>query len=343
MNHANGCQNLIRILTFLYDPLGRPTTMNPASSDIYYQYDAVSRLQMETQHFAGSVGDGADTLGYNPASQIVSEARTNNAFVYAPPGAVSLSYTANGLNQYTAAGGASLAYDADGNLSNDGSSTYGYDAENRLISATGAKTATLAYDPLGRLWQTTGPSTGTTTFIHDGDEIAVEMNASGALLRQYMWGPGIDQPIVWEEGPTYTCGAQGAAALFVLHADHEGSVIARADCWGDQIGINTYDEHGTPAAANAGRFGYTGQAWIPSSVSGTTRPGSIPPPSAASSRPTRWATRTRSTSTNTSGMTRSTVPTRPVWPPPARRAAALPRRIRSIPPVQTAKPPALRR
>ena len=78
-----------------------------------------------------------------------------------------------------------------------------------------------------------------------------------------MWGPGIDQPIVWEEGPTYTCGQPGAAALFVLHADHEGSVIARADCWGNQIGVNTYDEHGTPAPGNAARFGYTGQAWIP--------------------------------------------------------------------------------
>ena len=39
--------------------------------------------------------------------------------------------------------------------------------------------------------------------------------------------------------------------------------MAYADCWGNQIGVAAYDEHGTPAAANAGRFGYTGQAWIP--------------------------------------------------------------------------------
>ena len=86
-------------------------------------------------------------------------------------------YHVNGLNQYTSAGGSTLAYDADGNLSSDGSSTYGYDAENRLISATGAKTATLVYDPLGRLWSTTGAQANSTTlFLHDGDEIALEMN-----------------------------------------------------------------------------------------------------------------------------------------------------------------------
>ena len=238
--------------------------MNPASSFLYYQYDPVSRLHIQTQHFAGTPGgDTTDTLGYNPASQITSEARTNNAFVFAPSGAVSQSYTVNGLNQYTTAGSASLTYDADGNLSSDGSTTYGYDAENRLISATGAHTATLVYDPLGRLWQTSSPSTGATEFLHDGDEIALELGPTGSILRRYLWGPGVDEPVMDYEGPYFNCGSQGAPGAFAFSADHEGSVIARADCFGDQIGVNTYDEHGVPAAANAGRFGYTGQAWIP--------------------------------------------------------------------------------
>ncbi len=74
----------------------------------------------------------------------------------------------NGQNQYTAAGPASFAYDANGNLTSDGSSTFVYDVENRLVSASGAKTAALVYDPLGRLFQTSGgaagsPSSSTTT------------------------------------------------------------------------------------------------------------------------------------------------------------------------------------
>ena len=92
----------------------------------------------------------------------------------------------------------------------------------------------------------------------------LEMNGQGVLLRRYMWGPGVDEPIVWDEGGALSCGAPGQGATTrVLHADHEGSIVAYADCWGNQIGVDAYDEHGVPAGANAGRFGYTGQAWIP--------------------------------------------------------------------------------
>lgn len=40
-----------------------------------------------------------------------------------------------------------------------------YDAENRLVSATGATPATLSYDPMGRLFQTSGGAPGTTQFL----------------------------------------------------------------------------------------------------------------------------------------------------------------------------------
>jgi RHS repeat-associated protein len=36
-----------------------------------------------------------------------------------------------------------------------------------------------------------------------------------------------------------------------------------ADCNGDRISINSYDEYGIPGTTNTGRFQYTGQAWIP--------------------------------------------------------------------------------
>jgi uncharacterized protein RhaS with RHS repeats len=60
-------------------------------------------------------------------------------------------------------GPASFAYDANGNLTSDGGTTFAYDVENRLVSASGARNATLAYDPLGRLWQVSGPG-GTVRF-----------------------------------------------------------------------------------------------------------------------------------------------------------------------------------
>jgi hypothetical protein len=54
--------------------------------------------------------------------------------------ALTVASTANALNQYTAVGAVTPTYYGNGNLTYDGTLTYGYDAENRLISARGAGT-----------------------------------------------------------------------------------------------------------------------------------------------------------------------------------------------------------
>jgi RHS repeat-associated protein len=49
-----------------------------------------------------------------------------------------------------------------------------------------------------------------------------------------------------------------------FHADHHGSIIAIADDGaGTPVAANGYDPWGLPNAENQGRFGYTGQVWIP--------------------------------------------------------------------------------
>jgi RHS repeat-associated protein len=55
----------------------------------------------------------------------------------------------------------------------------------------------------------------------------------------------------------------GGVSRRYLHADHQGSIIAVADQNGNPMAINAYDEWGIPNASNLGRFGYTGQAWLP--------------------------------------------------------------------------------
>jgi RHS repeat-associated protein len=46
-------------------------------------------------------------------------------------------------------------------------------------------------------------------------------------------------------------------------ADERGSIIAITDASGTVTNINAYDEYGISAASNVGRFGYTGQTWLP--------------------------------------------------------------------------------
>lgn len=185
---------------------------------------------------------------------------SNDAYVWTGTVNVSGNYAVNGLNQYTSAGPATFSYDANGNLTGDGSNSYVYDVENRLVSATGATSASLRYDPLGRLYETTG-SAGTTRFLHDGDELVAEYNASGTLLRRYLHGISVDDPAVAYEGAGFTQPRW-------LHSNHQGSIVAISDSSGAITAKNTFDDWGIPGSSNAsiaagGRFSYTGQAWIP--------------------------------------------------------------------------------
>lgn len=99
---------------------------------------------------------------------------------------------------------------------------------------------------------------GTTRFAYDGAEISSEWNwtpSTATLLRRYMPGPGVDETVVWYEGT-------GTSDRRWLHADERGSVVAVSDGSGAMLAINRYDEYGIPQSGNAGRFQYTGQAWL---------------------------------------------------------------------------------
>ncbi len=101
-------------------------------------------------------------MAFNPASQITTRSLSPDSYAWTPPYDVSRTYAVNGLNQYSASTNAgqapvAFAYDSNGNLVSDGPSSFVYDVENRLVSASGGRTATLTWDPLGRLWQV-GPA-----------------------------------------------------------------------------------------------------------------------------------------------------------------------------------------
>jgi RHS repeat-associated protein len=62
--------------------------------------------------------------------------------------------------------------------------------------------------------------------------------------------------VVWFEG------SDGSNPRWFLQ-DHQGSVVAVTDMTGGAISINTYDEYGTPALSNLGRYQFTGQFYLP--------------------------------------------------------------------------------
>ncbi|MBL8549504.1 MAG: hypothetical protein JNJ73_05930, partial [Hyphomonadaceae bacterium] len=64
---------------------------------------------------------------------------------------------------------------------------------------SGSVSATLTYDPLGRL-KTIASGGATTQFLYEGNNLVAEYDGSGNLLRRYVPGGGMDQPLVWFEG-----------------------------------------------------------------------------------------------------------------------------------------------
>ncbi len=238
------------LVTYTYDGLGRATALNRANGkNTTLSYDPVSRPSSYNH-----VGLLNTTFAYNPSSQIISRTLSNDAYAWGEDVNVNRNYTTNGLNQYTAAGPASFTYDGNGNLTSDGSNSFAYDIENRLITKSGG--TSVSYDPKGRLSQVAATS-GTTRFLYDGDELTLEYASNGAtILRRYVHGAGIDDPLVWYEG-------SGLTDKRYLIADERGSIINASNAAGGTIQINSYDDWGIPSATNLGRFQYTGQIWLP--------------------------------------------------------------------------------
>ena len=272
-------------VTYLYDNLNRPTQVgeNGATSGVgvlaNYSYDALGNLSGLTRGggagttpafdtddrltslahaFANSSANVTWTYGYNAGNQIVSRSATNEAYTSHAPNQ-SKSYVANGLNQYSSVSGASFSHDARGNLTSDGTRTFTYDVENRLLTATAPTAVTLAYDPLGRL-QTSTASSATTTFLFDGAGMTAEYNSVGSLLRRYVPdGLGGVLPLIWYEG-------SGTSDRRWLHADSLGSSVAYSNSSGSEAAQYGYDAYGAPDATNGWgnpRYRFAGALMIP--------------------------------------------------------------------------------
>ncbi|GAM96817.1 wall associated protein [alpha proteobacterium U9-1i] len=241
-----------RLAAYTYDALGQRNSVargNGAATSL--SYDAASRLQNVSHDLSESADDQSLGFTYNRASQILQRTATNDAYQWSPP-VVNRSYVPNGLNQYASVSGVTYTYDGRGNLTSDGSRTFTYDLENHLTIVGGAASMSLAYDPIGRLRQTTS-SSATTDYLYDGDRLVAEFNASGALLRRYVHGPAVDEPIVWYEG-------SGTSDRRHLVTDNLGSVIAAS---GASTTRYTYGPYGEPDAWTGSRFRYTGQITLP--------------------------------------------------------------------------------
>jgi RHS repeat-associated protein len=91
-----------------------------------------------------------------------------------------------------------------------------------------------------------------TRFLYDGAQLAAEANASGAIIRRYVPGPGVDE----------TLAVLDASGVSYPLADSRGTPMAWTLANG-QIAVQQYGAFGEEGPANIGRFGFTGQMRLP--------------------------------------------------------------------------------
>lgn len=242
------------VLGVTYGVLNRPDKITrPNGVDTTYAYDIAGRLA-GISHTGPNVSTPfQQTIGYNPLGQVLEQSQASAPYQWSGQPTTTTNFTHDALNRDAAVAAAS-GYDANGNLISDGTRSFTYDAENRLVSVTGGTAPVgLTYDPFGRLWKITVNGTTTTELSYNGSALAQEGDATGPL-RLYIHGNGTDDPLVWVEG-------RGTAQSYRwFHKDRLGSVI------GVSAGSMTpyaYGPYGEPQSWAGSRFRYTGQIAIP--------------------------------------------------------------------------------
>jgi RHS repeat-associated protein len=202
-----------------------------------YAYDLASRLTSITHNGLSGLIE-ALTYTYDSAGNRASLTRANGTASLLPAAVASAAY--DPANEQTSFAGATLTYDNNGNLTNDGTNTYVWDARNRLIGISGGATATFAYDPLGRRVSKTINGTST-QFAYDGNDIAAEIGG-GAVGANYLRSLNIDEPFI----------RQAATGNEHYHTDALGSSLALSDITGASIATYGYEPFGkTTATGNS--------------------------------------------------------------------------------------------
>jgi RHS repeat-associated protein len=259
------------ILSVNYSQDGRrKNIIRTGGATTTYVYNDGLHLSDFSQTFSTTNYNVTNSFQYNSANQITQLTLSNSLFHYQGNQNRIGSYTVNGLNQYTYVGGPTqgagqpMGYDNNANLTNDGYFTYIYDDENRLVDARASVQAIkFVYDPLGRLFQSEISNPGgynKIQYLYDGDALVAEfnMNNTSKPSKFYLHGDQVDEP--WAE----YAGNIGSSNRSYLHADHQGSVIARSNNAGAVTNTMAYDNYGilSWSGAYGSRFGYTGQIYF---------------------------------------------------------------------------------
>jgi RHS repeat-associated protein len=238
-----------------YDNDGRRSTVTLPNGIVKtYAYDDASELT-DLQYGLGATSVGDLHSSFDPDGHRIaawgSLARTN---IPAPMS----SATYDAANERSTRDGQTQLYDADGNLLSDGTTTYTWDAQDRLASTAGPGiNVSYAYDPFNRRIGTTVNGTET-RYLYAGANVATEL--TGGLATATMIGtPAVDDLLARS--------ASGSTSSYLT--DPLGSVLALTDGTGAVSTSYTYGPFGeatSTGAASMNRYQFTSREHDPNGL-----------------------------------------------------------------------------
>lgn len=194
--------------------------------------------------FQGTTNKAVKSASVNstPMTLTYSKAFTGNATLITGSNSASIQAVDGGNNTATlnktvtvdSGSSTALTYDSDGNLTNDGTNTYQWDAENRLVRINypgSGNNSQLTYDGLGRcvkiIEQTGGSTTSTKQFVWSSNQRCEERDAAGNLTKRF-----------------YFFGQNNSGTNYFYGLDHLGSIREMTNSSGTVQAQYAYDPYG---------------------------------------------------------------------------------------------------
>jgi RHS repeat-associated protein len=245
LQHLRSDVSLIVGFTHTYDrmnnKLGEGKLHDPANDEVY-TYDSAYRLIDFDRPNPGAITPlhGDWTLdGAGNWQAVDGETREHSSL--------------NEITQRTDGGTTTLVYDDNGNLTDDGTYEFAWDASNRLSTVTrksdGALVATYSYDPHGqrvrKVVTNSGSLDGTTDFYYNGWQVIEERDVTDVLTQQYVYGNDIDEVLVMDRNldGDGTATGPGDDRLY-YHQNTLNSTYALTDVSEDVVEGYLYDAYG---------------------------------------------------------------------------------------------------
>lgn len=240
--------NLINSFIYSYDSNGNQISIVTSEGAIRFKYDALNQLIQETLIDGTIIDYEYDNVG-NRISKTITQGGATSQILYFYDKA----------DQLISVGGTPYRYDSNGNLIDNGTYIFVYNADNRLTEVRNKSTnnliASYRYDEGGRLTRKTTPSWTANYYYDQNNNVIFVTDAAGTISTEYTWDSQGHPLTMIQNGNTYYYHLNGHGDVVAI-TDKNGTVVAsyRYDAWG-----NIISKSGPMADINPYR--YSGYRW----------------------------------------------------------------------------------